>query len=198
MAYFHCRTWIRIRIRTPSPVVTLYYAELFPLVWIRIRIPVWMVSQMVTVPILGREICPWNRYSFYYISIRGSESEYEPVEKFCIVQEAVSVSESESVSGSGNRPLSCSFPFTTPIGHTVIPDTVEYVIGLFVRELCENGRAKPRLYGQVVFTKLSNYLTLRGDDLPNRVAVMACLHCGTRTQIPIQVWISMPKKGYSN
>ena len=36
------------------------------------------------------------------ISIRGSESESEPVEKFCIVQESVSVSESES--GSGNKP----------------------------------------------------------------------------------------------
>ena len=164
MAYFHCRTWIRIRtrIRTPSPVVTLYYAELFPLFWIWIRIPVQMVSQMVTVPILGTEICPWNRDPFYYISIRGSESEYKPVGKFCIVQESVSVSESESVSSSGNRPLSCSFPFTTPIGHTVIPDTVEYVIGLFVCKLCENGRAKPRFYGQVVFNKLSNYLTVMG------------------------------------
>ena len=60
---------------------------------------------MVTVPILGTEICPWDRDPFYYISIRGSESEPEPVEKFCIVQESVSVSESESVSDSGNRPL---------------------------------------------------------------------------------------------
>ena len=54
MAHFHQRrrTWIRIQI------VTLYYAQLFPLVWIRIRIPVWIVSQMVTVPILGTDLSP--------------------------------------------------------------------------------------------------------------------------------------------
>ena len=39
-----------------------------------------------------------------YISIRGSESESEPVEKFCIVQESISESGSESDSGSGNKP----------------------------------------------------------------------------------------------
>ena len=40
MAYFHqrIRTWIRIWI--PNPIVTLYYAQLFPLVQIRIQIPV--------------------------------------------------------------------------------------------------------------------------------------------------------------
>ena len=42
---------------------------------------------------------------FYYISIRGSESESEPVEKSCIVQESESESQSESDSGSGNKPL---------------------------------------------------------------------------------------------
>ena len=49
-------------------VVTLYYAELFSLVRIRIQIPVRMVSQMVT---------EWDRCpsQFYYISVRGSESE---------------------------------------------------------------------------------------------------------------------------
>ena len=62
MAYFHCRTGIRIR--TPSPMVTLYYAELFPLVRIRIQIPVWMVSRMVTVPILGTDLCP--NFTIYY------------------------------------------------------------------------------------------------------------------------------------
>ena len=106
--YFHCRTGIRIqtRIRTPSPMVTLYYAELFPLVRIQIQIPVRMVSRMVTVPILGTDLCSRDRSSpqFYYISIGRLESKSKPVEKFCIVQESVSVSESESVSGSGNKP----------------------------------------------------------------------------------------------
>ena len=107
MAYFHCQTRIRIRIRTPSPMVTLYYAELCPLVRIWIQIPVRMASQMVTVPMLGTDLHPRDRSpsQFYYISIRGLESKSEPVEKFCIVQESVSVSESESVSGSGNKPL---------------------------------------------------------------------------------------------
>ena len=60
MAYSHCRirTWIGTRTRTPSLMVTLYYVELFTLVRIRTRIPVWMDSQIVTVPILGTDICP--------------------------------------------------------------------------------------------------------------------------------------------
>ena len=37
---------------------TLYYAEVFTLVWIRTRIPVRMDSQIVTVPILGADPCP--------------------------------------------------------------------------------------------------------------------------------------------
>ena len=58
MAYFHYRTriWIRTQIGTPSLMVTLYYAELFPLVLILIQIPVQMVSRMVTVPILGTDL----------------------------------------------------------------------------------------------------------------------------------------------
>ena len=40
-----------------------------------------------------------------YISIRGSESESEPMEKYCIVQESVSESESKSESCNGNKPL---------------------------------------------------------------------------------------------
>ena len=56
MAHFHQRRLTRIRI--PSPIVTLYYAQLFPLVWIQIQIPVWIVSRMVTVPILGMDLCP--------------------------------------------------------------------------------------------------------------------------------------------
>ena len=60
MAHLHQRrqTLIQIRIRTPNPIVTLYYAQLFPLVQIWIQIPVWRVSQMVTVPILGTDLRP--------------------------------------------------------------------------------------------------------------------------------------------
>ena len=56
---------------------------------------------MDTVPILETDLCP------YYISIRGSESESEPMEKSCIVQESVSESESESKCSNGNKPLGC-------------------------------------------------------------------------------------------
>ena len=40
------------------PMVTLYYAELFPLVRIRTRIPVQRLFSMVTVPILGTDLRP--------------------------------------------------------------------------------------------------------------------------------------------
>ena len=56
MAYFHQRR--RRRRRTPSPMVTLYYAELFPLVWIWTQIPVRRLFLMVTVPILGTDLRP--------------------------------------------------------------------------------------------------------------------------------------------
>ena len=74
-------TWI------PNPIITLYYAEIFTL--IQIQIPTWMVSEMVAVTILGTDLHPNDRYpcQFYYISIRGSESESEQMENFCIVQE---------------------------------------------------------------------------------------------------------------
>ena len=77
MAYFHQRrlTYIRTRIRTPFLMVTLYYAELFPLVWIRIRIPVWRVSRMVTVPILGTDLHPKDRsLSLFYTFESGDQS----------------------------------------------------------------------------------------------------------------------------
>ena len=66
-----------------------------------------MVSRMVTIPILGTDLHPRDRSpsQFYYISIRGSESESKPVEKSCILQESESESKSESDSGSGNKPL---------------------------------------------------------------------------------------------
>ena len=56
MAHFH--QWRRTRIRIPNPIVTLYYTQLFPLVRIRIQIPVQIVSRMVTVPILGKDLHP--------------------------------------------------------------------------------------------------------------------------------------------
>ena len=58
MAHFHQWRRTRIRIRIPNPSITLYYAQLFPLVRIRIWIPVWIVSRMVTVPILGMDLRP--------------------------------------------------------------------------------------------------------------------------------------------
>ena len=54
MAYSHCQT----RTRIPKLMGTLHYAEVFTLVQIRIWIPTRMVSQMVTVPILGMDLCP--------------------------------------------------------------------------------------------------------------------------------------------
>ena len=56
MAYFHQRRriWTRLSVWMVCLIDTLYYAEIFPLVWIRIRIPVWRFSLMATVPILGQ------------------------------------------------------------------------------------------------------------------------------------------------
>ena len=58
MAHFHQRRRTRIRIQIPNPIITLYYAQLFPLVRIWIWIPVWIVFRMVTVPILGTDFHP--------------------------------------------------------------------------------------------------------------------------------------------
>ena len=58
MAHFHQRRWTRIQIWIPNPIITLYYAQLFPLVQIWIQIPVWIVSRMVTVPIIGIDLRP--------------------------------------------------------------------------------------------------------------------------------------------
>ena len=54
MAYFHQRR----RRRIPNPMVTLYYAQLFPPIWIWTRIPVRRLFPMVTVPILGTDLRP--------------------------------------------------------------------------------------------------------------------------------------------
>ena len=56
MAHFHQRRQTLIEIWILNPIVTLYYAQLFPL--IQIRIPLWIVSQMITVPTLGTDLCP--------------------------------------------------------------------------------------------------------------------------------------------
>ena len=59
---------------------------------------------MVTVPILGMHLHPRDRSpaQFYYISIRGSESESEPVEKLSIMQDP-SPNQTPSVQISQNR-----------------------------------------------------------------------------------------------
>ena len=91
MAYLHQRrrTQTRTRILIPNP---MYYVEIFPLhrqgYWSWFR----PLSWMVTVPILGTNL----DISVLVTCIRGSESESEPVETSCIVQQ--SVLESESIS----------------------------------------------------------------------------------------------------
>ena len=62
MAYSYCRTRTRIQTQIPNLMGTLYYAEVFTLVRIQIRIPTQMVSQMVTVPILGMDVHPKETY----------------------------------------------------------------------------------------------------------------------------------------
>ena len=61
MVYSHCRIRIRTLTLIPNPMVTLYYAELLTLVQIWNWIPTQMVSQMVTVPILGTDLQPKDR-----------------------------------------------------------------------------------------------------------------------------------------
>ena len=58
MAHFCQERGTRIRIL--NPIVTLYYAQLFPLVRIWIQIPVQIVFGMVTLPILGTDLCPMD------------------------------------------------------------------------------------------------------------------------------------------
>ena len=74
MAYFHQR----IRTRFPNPIVTLYYTQLFPLVRIWIWIPVWIVSQMVTVPILGTDLCPRGRSPSLFHTFESGDQSLNP------------------------------------------------------------------------------------------------------------------------
>ena len=94
-AYLHWRSRIQTRTwtRIPNPMGTLYYAEVFTLVKIQIQIPTRMDSWMVTVSILGMDLCPRERYlsQFYYISIRDTESESEPMRNFCIINTVIRV-----------------------------------------------------------------------------------------------------------
>ena len=80
MAYSHCRTRIRIRTRTriPNPMGTLYYVEVFTLVWIRIQIPVQTDSRIVTVPILGTDICPRDRYLSQFHTLQLGDQSPDP------------------------------------------------------------------------------------------------------------------------
>ena len=67
----------------PNLIDTLYYAQLFPLVWRWRQRWRQRLFLMVTVPILGMDLCPRDRSpsQFYYILIRGLESVSIPVEK---------------------------------------------------------------------------------------------------------------------
>ena len=51
MAYFHCRTQIRIQTRTRTPVL----CRIFPLVQI------WTLDPLIEIYVIGMEICPWHR-----------------------------------------------------------------------------------------------------------------------------------------
>ena len=77
MAYFHQRRQRRRRIpvRRVSLIVTLYYAELFPLV------RRWRLFPIITVPILGMDLRPRDSSpsQFYYMLIRGLEYVSVPV-----------------------------------------------------------------------------------------------------------------------
>ena len=76
MAYSHCRT--RIRTRIPNPMVTLYYVEVFTLVQIQIQIPVQRVPRMVTVPILGTDICPGDRCPSLFHTFQSGDQSLDP------------------------------------------------------------------------------------------------------------------------
>ena len=61
---------------------------------------------MGTIPILGMDLCPRDiSLSLLYTFQSGDQSESEPMENSCIVQESMSKSEPESESGHGNKPL---------------------------------------------------------------------------------------------
>ena len=76
MAHFHQQRGarIQIRIRIPNPIVTLYYAQLFPLVQSGTRIPVQIVSQMVTVPVLGTDLRPRDLNPNRYLLVEMSHN----------------------------------------------------------------------------------------------------------------------------
>ena len=80
MAYSHCQTQIRTRtrIQIPNLMVTLYYVEIFTLVQIWIWIPVWRVSQIVTVPILGTDIHSGDRCPSLFHTFQSGDQSLDP------------------------------------------------------------------------------------------------------------------------
>ena len=80
MAYSHCRIRTRIptRTRIPNPMDTLYYAEVFTLVRIWTRIPVRTDSRIVTVPILGTDIRPGDRYPSLFHTFQSGDQSLDP------------------------------------------------------------------------------------------------------------------------
>ena len=99
LLYFHCRTAIQIRTQTriPNLIATEYYAEHVSTAYTQIWIPFpngYCTHFRDGSPSQGQISVPIT-----YISIRGSESKSEQMEKSCIVQE------SESEYGNGNKRL---------------------------------------------------------------------------------------------
>ena len=80
MAYSHCQNPIRIQTltRIPNPMGTLYYVEVFTLVQIQIWIPVQRVSQIITLPILGTDICPRDRYPSLFHTLQSGDRSPDP------------------------------------------------------------------------------------------------------------------------
>ena len=76
MAYNHQRIRTRIPIPIPNPVVTMYNAQLFPLV--RIQIPVRIVLRMVTVPILGKDLSPRDRSPSLFHTFQSGDQSSNP------------------------------------------------------------------------------------------------------------------------
>ena len=76
MAYSHCRTRIRTRTRIPNPMGTLYYVEIFTLV--QIQIPVQRVFRIVTVPILGTDICSGDRCPSLFHTFQSGDQSPDP------------------------------------------------------------------------------------------------------------------------
>ena len=73
MAHFHQRRRTRIRnqIRTQNPIVTLYYAQLFPLVQIRIQMPIRSFPNGYCTHFRDGSLCQASESEF--VSVGGNE-----------------------------------------------------------------------------------------------------------------------------